>query len=82
MSVKGSLATAAVIRFERLRSRNPEVIRSHADLYQRTRFPAPTSSPVFLAARATTECGYLGVARVWSHDFWSIWDFVAVGSGT
>jgi hypothetical protein len=25
---------------------------------------------------------YLGLGRIWSHHFWSNWDFVALGSGT
>jgi hypothetical protein len=27
------------------------------------------------------DVGILGAAWIWSHDFWSIWDFVALGSG-
>jgi hypothetical protein len=40
---------------------------------QRTRFPASISWAVIVRIQ--------NVARIWSPDFWSIWDFVAFGSG-
>jgi hypothetical protein len=48
-------------------------MKAGISVIQRTRFPASISSPVIVRIQS--------VARIWSHDFWSIWDFVAFGSG-
>ena len=43
---------------------------------------ADLSQPELLLFLRLLIVGVEGAAWIWSHHFWSIWDFVALGSGT